>query len=176
MKLFLQPYDAPCGKLLLGATDKALMLADWIISPPDGSGGAPISTHTLPMLLRITGGEPVALSSPIIRRTIRELDEYFSGQRRVFSVPLAFAGTPFQQAVWNELLRIPYGTTVSYRQVADRIGKARGVRGVAQAIGANRMSVLVPCHRVIGSDGSLTGYAGGLDAKQYLLRLENIIL
>lgn len=101
-----------------------------------------------------------------------QLEEYFSGSRRVFDVPLAMPGTAFQQAVWQELLTIPYGITCSYAEQAEHLGKPAAVRAVANANGMNRISIIVPCHRVIGSDGSLTGYGGGLWRKQWLLDLE----
>ena len=102
----------------------------------------------------------------------RQLDEYFARQRREFDVPLLLVGTDFQKTVWRELLKIPFGVTFSYGDMARRIGKPGAVRAVANANGANSISVFVPCHRVIGSDNSLTGYGGGLDAKRMLLELE----
>lgn len=102
----------------------------------------------------------------------RELEEYCAGQRREFTVPLALAGTPFQLRVWNALLEIPYGETISYGELAARIGQPTASRAVGLANGANPIPVIVPCHRVIGSNGSLTGYGGGLPIKQRLLALE----
>jgi AraC family transcriptional regulator of adaptative response/methylated-DNA-[protein]-cysteine methyltransferase len=102
--------------------------------------------------------------------TIRkELQEYFKGTRQEFSVPLVTPGTPFQQAVWKELLNIPYGTTRSYNQQSHALGKPESIRAVANANGMNRISIIIPCHRVIGSDGHLTGYGGGLKRKKWLL-------
>ncbi len=101
-----------------------------------------------------------------------QLTEYFDGKRRVFSVPLALHGTPFQLSVWEALQSIPYGQTISYRELARRVGRPASVRAVGQANGHNPVSVIVPCHRVIGSDGKLTGYGGGLERKEALLRLE----
>ena len=106
----------------------------------------------------------------------RQLDEYFGGQRRRFDLPLAPRGTAFQQAVWRALLEIPFGETRSYRQQAERIGRPTAIRAVGTANGANPLAVIVPCHRVIGSDGSLTGYAGGLARKALLLELEGASL
>lgn len=102
-----------------------------------------------------------------------ELDEYFAGRLQAFATPLAPVGTPFQQTVWRELQTIPYGSTRSYKAQAARIGKPQAMRAVAAANGQNRISILIPCHRVIGSDGSLTGYGGGLARKQALLDLES---
>jgi len=101
-----------------------------------------------------------------------QLAQYFQGQRRVFDIPLAAHGTPFQQRVWQALLTLEYGMTVSYGKLADGIGLGSSVRAVAAAVGRNPISILIPCHRVIGADGSLTGYAGGLERKRALLALE----
>jgi methylated-DNA-[protein]-cysteine S-methyltransferase len=101
-----------------------------------------------------------------------QLQEYFARERTTFDVPLALEGSPFQRRVWNALLEIPYGTTTSYGELARRIGKPAAARAVGLANGRNPVAVIVPCHRVIGADGSLTGYGGGLERKQHLLRLE----
>jgi methylated-DNA-[protein]-cysteine S-methyltransferase len=101
-----------------------------------------------------------------------QLHDYFSGSRKTFDYPLAPKGTPFQLAVWNALLEIPYGDTVTYAQLAQRIGKPAAVRAVGAANGANPIPVIIPCHRVIGSNGTLTGYGGGIERKQWLLALE----
>jgi methylated-DNA-[protein]-cysteine S-methyltransferase len=101
-----------------------------------------------------------------------QLTAYFAGRLRAFDLPLAPAGTPFQQRVWQALRAIPYGATESYRGLAARLGDPRAVRAVAAAVGRNPLSIVVPCHRVIGADGSLVGYAGGLETKRLLLRLE----
>jgi methylated-DNA-[protein]-cysteine S-methyltransferase len=101
-----------------------------------------------------------------------QLEEYFAGERRVFDLPVAPPGTPFQQRVWAELQRIGYGETISYAELAARIGRPTAIRAVGAANGANPVSIIIPCHRVIGSDGSLTGYGGGLEAKRRLLELE----
>jgi AraC family transcriptional regulator, regulatory protein of adaptative response / methylated-DNA-[protein]-cysteine methyltransferase len=98
-----------------------------------------------------------------------ELKEYFAGLRREFTVPLVTPGTPFQQSVWKELLMIPFGTTRSYQEQASTLGKPESIRAVANANGMNRISIIIPCHRVIGSDGNLTGYGGGLKRKKWLL-------
>ena len=108
----------------------------------------------------------------MIEMARQQLDGYFRQERHSFDVPLLFVGTDFQKAVWQALLTIPYGTTVSYAALAEQLGSPLSVRAVANANGANAISIFVPCHRVIGSDGSLTGYAGGLEAKKFLLALE----
>ena len=101
-----------------------------------------------------------------------ELSEYFSGKRKEFEVPISQAGTSFQQRVWNELVKIPYGKTVSYNFIAESLGDKKSIRAVGASNGKNQISIIVPCHRVIGSDGSLTGYAGGLWRKKWLLNHE----
>ena len=112
----------------------------------------------------------------VLKKTQSEIEQYFKGLRKSFSVPLFTQGTPFQKKVWKALTRIPYGKTVSYQKVADSIGRPKAVRAVASAIGANPICILIPCHRVIGASGALTGYAYGLNINSRLLRLEGVAL
>ncbi len=117
----------------------------------------------------LSSGEPV----PVLTEARRQLKRYLTGQLREFRLPLSARGTPFQQRVWTELMRIPYGATASYGEVAARLGMpSGGARAVGLANGSNPIAIVVPCHRVIGSSGTLTGYAGGLDRKRFLLGLE----
>jgi len=109
---------------------------------------------------------------PILCLAEQQLGEYFGGARKSFDLPLDFAGTPFQKKVWSELLNIPFGQTRTYGQIANAIGKPRAFRAVGAANGKNPISIVAPCHRVIGKDGSLTGFAGGLEAKECLLGIE----
>jgi methylated-DNA-[protein]-cysteine S-methyltransferase len=109
---------------------------------------------------------------PILCLAEQQLGEYFAGARKSFDLPLDFAGTPFQKKVWSELLNIPFGQTRTYGQIANAIGKPRAFRAVGAANGKNPISIVAPCHRVIGKDGSLTGFAGGLEAKERLLGIE----
>jgi methylated-DNA-[protein]-cysteine S-methyltransferase len=118
-------------------------------------------------------GEYEEGSTPIIEETIVQLEAYFQGIRTEFDLPLAFAGTDFQKAVWNALMQIPYGKTGTYLGLSRALGDEKAIRAVATANGANALSIVVPCHRIIGSDGDLVGYAGGLSAKKKLLELEN---
>jgi methylated-DNA-[protein]-cysteine S-methyltransferase len=124
------------------------------------------------------GTSPAAISSDWVRSeapfgaAIEQLQQYFSGTRRAFELPLAAQGTDFQRAVWRALQTIPYGQTVSYGDLAGKLGNAKASRAVGLANGANPLPVVVPCHRVIGADGSLTGFGGGLAIKRALLRLE----
>jgi O-6-methylguanine DNA methyltransferase len=110
---------------------------------------------------------------PALAEAARQLEEYFSGRRRRFEMPLDLCGTPFQKRVWAELQRIPYGETWSYARLAGQVGTPKGFRAVGHANGSNPVAIIVPCHRVIGSDGSLGGYTGGLDLKARLLEMEN---
>lgn len=108
----------------------------------------------------------------VLKRAEQQLHEYFAGKRRTFDLPLVLEGTAFQKQVWQNLLDIPYGETVSYGQIAERLGDSRKARPVGGAVGSNPVGIIVPCHRVIGKDGSLTGFGGGLDVKVYLLEHE----
>jgi methylated-DNA-[protein]-cysteine S-methyltransferase len=125
-----------------------------------------------------TGGPESSAVMSAVRDTTafaeakRQLQEYFAGTRRTFELPLQPEGTPFQRLVWEELRNIPYGTTISYQELATRVGAEKAVRPVGAANGANPIPIIIPCHRVIGSDGSLTGYGGGLERKRWLLDLE----
>jgi methylated-DNA-[protein]-cysteine S-methyltransferase len=110
----------------------------------------------------------------VFQECIQQLEEYFSGKRKIFDLPLYQEGTEFQQKVWKELIQIPYGNTITYHQLAQRIGNAKSIRAAASANGRNKLWIVVPCHRVIGADGSLTGYAGGLEMKKWLLNHENV--
>lgn len=109
----------------------------------------------------------------VIHNTIKQLEEFFKGNRKVFDIPLLFVGTDFQNNVWNELLQISYGSTSTYIKQAIKLNNKEAIRAVASANGANAISIIVPCHRIIGTNGDLIGYAGGLPAKQKLLQLEN---
>jgi methylated-DNA-[protein]-cysteine S-methyltransferase len=104
----------------------------------------------------------------------QQLDAYFAGKRKTFDIPLSLKGTVFQLEVWKALQELPYGSTISYGALAKRIGRPRAVRALGAAVGRNPVSILVPCHRVVGSDGSLTGYAGGVERKEWLLHREGV--
>ncbi len=156
----LSDYVSPLGRVILAALDDHLV-GVWF----------ECQAH-LPDLSRCAS----APDHPVLQQAAAELAEYFAGQRRSFDVSLAqSAGTPFQQAVWQALLAIPSGSTCSYGELARRIGKPAAVRAVGAAVGRNPLSIIVPCHRVVGADGRLTGYAGGLQRKTALLQLEDAI-
>lgn len=110
--------------------------------------------------------------TPFLRNVKKQLDEYFSGTRKSFDIKLAPAGTTFQQSVWQALQKIPYGQTASYKDIAEKINNPKAFRAVGMANNKNPIAIIIPCHRVIGSNGNLVGYAGGLDLKQQLLELE----
>lgn len=147
-------HPSPIGQLLLAGDEQGLHLLHMDSAQPwQLADSWQLATHQLDGVMR-------------------QLDEYFAGQRERFDVRLAPRGTAFQREVWWALQQIPYGTTTSYAQLAQQIGRPRAIRAVGTANGANPVAVIVPCHRVIGSDGSLTGFAGGLERKQQLLQLE----
>ena len=130
----------------------------------------------LPALLDGPGAWPEAPEHPVLRQATEQLRQYLRGERNHFDLPLDLTGgTPFQQAVWQALLRIPSGYTTSYSALGQQIDKPTAVRAVGTAVGRNPLSVVVPCHRVLGLDGGLTGYAGGLERKATLLRLEGAL-
>ena len=150
-------YDSPLGTVTLQANEQGLL-------------GVWFETHT-------TKPEDLGTqedSFPIFQSVKEQLERYFAGEAVQFDVPIAAQGTPFQQSVWHALTTIPYGETWSYAQLADAIGNPKAVRAVGLANGKNPVSVIVPCHRVIGKNGKLTGYAGGVERKQRLLAIEGI--
>lgn len=112
--------------------------------------------------------------TPVLCEAVRQLEAYFDGKLREFDLPLAPQGTPFQLAVWQALMEIPYGQTRSYKEIAMAVGREKACRAVGMANNRNPISIIVPCHRVVGADGSLVGYGGGLEVKKYLLRLEGV--
>lgn len=158
-------YHSPCGDLLLGSFEGKLCLCDWSAEHHREFVGR--------RLQRVLNARYEEGTSDILQETERQLNEYFDRKRSVFDIPLLLAGSGFQEKVWKKLLEIPYGETISYATLAKRIDSPKSVRAVANANGANAISVIVPCHRVIGSNGTLTGYGGGLDAKKHLLELES---
>lgn len=157
MSLFVDRWTSPLGELLVVACDdglRGLHFVDQKHFPQDADAWTPHAGH------------------PVLRKARAQLNEYFAGQRRAFELPLAARGTPFQQQVWRALCDIPYGETTSYGALAARLGQPTASRAVGAANGRNPIGIVVPCHRVIGSAGALTGYAGGLERKQALLALE----
>ena len=163
-RIVVTKYDGPCGRLRLGAVDGRLCMCDWMVER---------HRELVDRRLRQELGSGVGWGAgDVSDEAVRELDEYFAGTRQRFDVPLMFVGTEFQKRAWTALLDIPYGTTESYGAMAARMGCPNAVRAVANANGANAISIFAPCHRVIGSDSKLTGYGGGLEVKRFLLELE----
>ena len=161
----IQYYKSPIGELLLGSFEDKLCLADMKYRKMRSSIDKRIQKGL--------NAEYIEESSAVIEKTIVQMKEYFAGERKVFDIPLLMVGTDFQRSVWDGLMQIPYGTTASYLELAKNIGNEKAVRAVASANGANSISIMIPCHRIIGSNGDLVGYAGGLPAKKKLLELEN---
>ena len=155
--------DSPVGILTLVASDAALRLLSW-----DGDRS--------PMVQALVASAAKNPSHPVLAQAARELAEYFDGTRRHFDVPVQASGTAFQQAAWTALCTIPFGETISYGEQARRVGNPRAVRAVGGANGRNPVGIVVPCHRVIGADGSLTGFGGGMEAKAWLLEHERRIV
>lgn len=162
----VQHYQSQCGELILGSYEGKLCLCDWTLDEERRK----MIDKRIQMLLH---ARYEAGTSETIATAITQLDEYFSKNRTAFDVPLLLLGTDFQKAVWRELLKVPYGTTESYGGLSSQLGNPKAVRAVAAANGANAISIFVPCHRIIGSNQKLTGYAGGLQAKKTLLELES---
>ena len=161
-------YKSPVGDMIIGSYGDKICICDWIIENRRKAIDRRIR--------RFLGAEYEEGISDIINKTILQLDEYFEGKRKEFTIPVVFSGTDFQRQVWSELMNIPYGQTISYSELANRIGNPKAIRAVASANAANPISIIVPCHRVIGSHHQLTGYAGGLAAKKFLIDLESEIL
>ncbi|TCB42730.1 methylated-DNA--[protein]-cysteine S-methyltransferase [Acinetobacter terrestris] len=157
MKLAFIEMASPVGLLKLVAHETALVAVLWENENPK----------------RVRLAELVEQADhPVLLETQKQLTEYFAGKRQQFDLPLDFAGTEFQQKVWQALLSIPFGETRSYRDIAEQIGNIKAVRAVGAANGKNPISIIAPCHRVVGKNGKLVGFAGGLDNKDILLRLE----
>ena len=158
-------YKSPFGEILFGSYKGKLCLADWKYRR--------MRTSIDKRIQKGLKAEYMDGSSEVIEETIKQMKEYFAHERKVFDIPLLMVGTMFQKSVWNGLIQIPYGTTASYLELSQNIGNEKAVRAVASANGANAISILIPCHRIIGSNGDLVGYAGGLPAKKKLLELES---
>lgn len=158
IQYYFKMIESPVGPLRLVATDKALAGILWQIECPGRVNLTP---------------QKEARDHPMLLNAERQLNEYFSGKRTSFNLPLDFKGTPFQKAVWDYLTKIPFGETRSYGQVAKDLGNPKAMRAVGAANSRNPISIIAGCHRVIGANGSLTGFAGGLAAKSFLLSLEN---
>lgn len=164
-KILFHSWDSPCGTLMLASLGEKLIMSDWT----DGWHHASI----LKRFDKLLGLPLKEERSAVIEHAIDELNEYFLGRRKDFDVPFKLFGTHFQIQVWKALQEIDYGQTVSYADIARKINHPKAIRAVGGAVGQNPLSIIIPCHRVVGTDRSLTGYGGGYEAKAYLLALEN---
>jgi methylated-DNA-[protein]-cysteine S-methyltransferase len=158
MTCFFKEMPSPVGVLKLVASDTALVAILWENDSPHRVRFKSLIEQT---------------NHPILEKAEAQLQAYFDGKLDRFSLPLDFSGTEFQKKVWNALLTIPFGQTRSYQQIAQQIGHPKAVRAVGAANGKNPISIIAPCHRVIGANGKLTGFAGGLSVKKYLLEIES---
>lgn len=165
MNIKIKHITTQYGELILGSYQDALCLCDWRYRKM-----RPAIDERIQKGLK---ADYVEEESQINNETEKQLQEYFSKQRKQFDIPLQLVGTEFQKTIWNILLEIPYGEIDSYLGISKKINNEKAIRAVAAANGANAISIIVPCHRIIGSDGELIGYAGGLNAKKKLLQLEN---
>ena len=165
MSINIQHFKTPYGELILGEYNGKICLCDWRYRK---------MRQTIDD--RIQEGLQATFElkqTDLIVETQRQLEEYFQKLRTNFELPLLLVGTPFQKSVWNELLKVPYGKTETYLGLSQKLNNTKAIRAVAAANGANAISIIVPCHRIVGTNGELVGYAGGVDVKQKLLRLEN---
>ena len=157
MQLYFKEIDSPVGLLKLVAHDQALVALLWENESPNRVRIATLIEDQ---------------NHPVLLNTQQQLTEYFNHQRTVFDLALDFQGTDFQKKVWQALLTIPFGETRSYKQIAEQIGNVKAVRAVGAANGKNPISIIAPCHRVVGANGKLVGFAGGLENKEILLKIE----
>ncbi len=164
MEIKIEYHKTPLGELILGEYDNSLCLCDWRFRKMRET----IDQKTQTALK----ADYVEKKSRIIEETKRQLNQYLNQDRSSFDIPLLIIGTKFQKKVWNALLKIPYGKTMTYSALSKQLGDIKAIRAVATANGANAISIIIPCHRIIGSDGSMVGYAGGSDVKKRLLQLE----
>ena len=159
----LRDVDTPIGRMTIGVTERAVVLCDF--------SDRPMMPSQLASVRRRIGPTSYG-DAPLLDRVEDQLRQYFAGTRDAFDLTIDLPGSAFQQRVWTELRRIPYGETISYRELAERVDAGSAYRAVGRANGSNRLAVIVPCHRVIATGGGLGGYGGGLDAKRWLLDLE----
>ncbi len=164
-QIHIQYCKTEYGELILGSFNEKLCLLDFKYRKMRKS----IDTR----IQKGLNATYLELDDAILKQTREELDEYFTNKRKSFDIPLLTVGSDFQKSVWKALVKVPYATTVSYLELAKTIGNEKAVRAVANANGANAIGIIIPCHRIIGSNGKLTGYAGGLHVKKKLLELEN---
>lgn len=163
--IYVDSFDTPLGRMQVGATEDAIFMLEFEDN----------NLHELsrPDIAKHFQDDIAQQENAPIQLVKKQINEYFNSSRKQFDVPLHFWGTIFQVKVWQSLMDIPFGSTVSYSHQSKVLGDVKAIRAVASANGKNKIAIIVPCHRVIGSDGALTGYAGGLDRKKWLLDFEN---
>jgi len=163
-EIHVRYLETPVGELVLGSLEDRLCLCDWRYRSQRDQVDL--------RLKRFFQAEFVVRDSLATDLAASQVSDYFTRKIRKLEIPLVFAGTDFQILVWNEIMKIPYGTVISYQELASRTGRPDAVRAVANINGQNALALMVPCHRVVGSNGNMTGYSGGIRAKKYLLQLE----
>ncbi len=159
--IYFKKWKSPVGDLFLYASETHLL-------------GLLFAGDSTDFLKHFKSAEIIAKINPVLKNVVLQLDEYFSGERKKFDVPILLLGTDFQKKVWTELKRVPFGKTITYKEQAVRINAAKAVRAVGAANRKNPIAIIIPCHRVIGSSGKLVGYAGGMKMKSDLLKTEGI--
>lgn len=165
--IYTSYFKSSVGELIVGDYEGKLCLCDWRYRSKRDSVDLRI--------LEGLGATYQEKSTPLIKNTIAQIEDYLLCKRRDFDLPILTVGSEFQKKVWNELINIPFGSTMSYLELSKKVATAETIRAVAAANGANSISIIIPCHRIIGSNGELTGYAGGLATKKKLLKIEGAI-
>lgn len=162
--ILFRNYNSPLGDMMIASFGEHVVMADWRYRRMRSTIDRRMTSF---FNTKMETG-----TSVLIQKTIQQLNEYFEKKRTQFDLPLLFAGTPFQQSVWHQLQTVPYGRTLSYAELSSQMQQPEAIRAIASANGANAISIIVPCHRIVGSRHELVGYAGGLEAKKKLLMLE----
>jgi methylated-DNA-[protein]-cysteine S-methyltransferase len=163
--------DTPLGPLFAGGSNRGVHRIDFLRDHRNGHAGRFDEAYWV-RALEADAGEPAVRDASAAAAVTRQLREYFAGTRVAFDLPLAPVGTPWQRAVWDTLLAIPFGETATYGELAARLGRPSAARAAGASVGRNPLAIVVPCHRVVGANGALTGYAGGIERKRWLLDLE----
>lgn len=166
-KIYIDYFKTPFGDLIIGSYEEKLCLCDWRFRKMRDQIDQRIKSHLK--------SQYIEKESDVLEETKSQLDQYFQGNRTEFNIPLLLIGTEFQKKVWNALRQIPFGQIITYSKLSTQLGNVKAIRAVANANGANALAIIVPCHRIIGSDGSMVGYAGGMEVKKKLLKLEKAL-
>jgi methylated-DNA-[protein]-cysteine S-methyltransferase len=166
-RIAISYFKTSLGELILGSYKEELCLCDWRYRK--------MRNEIDNRIQKGLESQYIEDETLAIIETKKQLNEFFKSDRKSFEIPLLLVGTDFQKSVWNELIKIPFGKTISYLELSQKLGDVKAIRAVASANGANAISIIIPCHRIIGSDGKMIGYAGGLNVKKKLLQLEGSI-